>query len=60
MEVHALVAVVGDGGKLVSCQLVGGFDGSMDGGSIGFGIPPVPDAACLSGSDLVVVLVVNG
>ncbi len=60
MEVHALVAVVCDGSKLVGCQLVGGFDGAMEGGLIGFGIPPVLNAACLSGGDLVIILVASG
>jgi hypothetical protein len=55
-----LVAVVCDSGKLLSCQLVGDFDGAMEGGSIGFGIPPVLDTACPSGGDLFVILVVGG
>ncbi len=60
VKVLALVAVVCDGGKLVSCQLVGGFNGAMKGILIGFGIPPVLDAACPSGGNLVVILVVGG
>jgi hypothetical protein len=60
VEVHTLVAVVCDGGKLVSCRSVGGFDGGMESGLIGFGIPPVLDAACSSGCNLVVVLMVDG
>jgi hypothetical protein len=59
VEVHALVAVFCDGGELVSCQLLGGFDRAMEGGLIGFGIPPVLDTACPSGSNLVVILVVS-
>ncbi len=59
VEVHALVAVVCDGGKLVGCQLGGGFDGAMEGGLIGFGIPPVLDVACPSGGNLAVILVVG-
>ncbi len=60
MEAHALVAVVRDGGKLVGCQLVGGFDGAIEGSSIGFVIPPVLDVVCPSGGNLVVILVVGG
>jgi hypothetical protein len=59
VEVHTLVAVVCDGSKLVGCQSVCGFDGTMEGGLIGFGIPPVLDVACPSGSDSVVFLVVG-
>ncbi len=57
-----LVAVVGDGGKVVGgpSVTVGGFDGAMVGGLIGFGISPVLDAACPSGGNLVVILVVIG
>ncbi len=60
LEVQTLVAVVYDGGNLVSCQLVGGFNGARKGGLIGFGIPPVLDAACPSGGNLFVILVVCG
>ncbi len=59
MEVHVLVTVVCDGSELVGCPSVGSFDGAMEGSLIGFGIPPVLDAACPSGSNLVVILVVN-
>ncbi len=55
-----LVAGVCDGGELVSCQSVGGFNQAMGGSLIGFGIPPVLDTACPSGSDHVVILVVDG
>ncbi len=44
---------------MVGCQSVGGFNGVMEGGLIGFAIPPVFDAACPSGNDLVVILVVG-
>ena len=60
MEVHTLVAVVGDGGKLVCCPSVGGLDGAMEGGLISFGVPHVVNAACPSGGNLVVILVVGG
>jgi hypothetical protein len=40
--------------------LVGGFNGAIEGSLIGFGIPPVLDMVCLSGSNLVVILVVGG
>ncbi len=45
---------------MVSCQSVGGFDEAMEGGLIGFGIPPVLNAACSSGGDLVVIAIVGG
>ncbi len=59
MEVHTLVAVVCDGSELVGCQSVRGFDGAMEGGLIGFGTPPVLDAACPSSGNSVVILVVG-